>query len=475
MSDSVPNILAQRYASSTMRALWSPTGRILREREFWIAVMRAQKSLGVGIPEAAIEAYERVKDQVDLASIERRERTSLHDVKARIEEFNALAGHETIHLGLTSRDLTECVEQLQILRGLELVRIKLAAALLRLGKRAGQWADTVLAARTHNVPAQATTLGKRLAMSGEELSAALARLESLLATYPARGVKGAVGTQLDLLTLLGGKAARVERFERSILRHLGFKRGLDCVGQVYPRSLDFEVTSCLFQIACGAGSFATTWRLMAGMGLATEGFAPGQTGSSAMPHKTNARNCERIAALRAVLAGHVAMASEISGNQWNEGDVACSAVRRIMLPDAFLALDGLLETLLTVLDRMEPFLPAIAAENRTQLPFLATTTVLMASVKKGLGRETAHRIIKEQALAAARSLRDGDSVGGDLLARLGKDGRLGLSLEELRGLVGDGSGLVGRAPAQARGFAAKTALLAKRVPQARHCQPEPIL
>lgn len=475
MSDLVPNVLAHRYASSAMRALWSPAGRIVREREFWIAVMRAQAALGVAIPAGAIAAYEKVKDQVDLASIERRERTSLHDVKARIEEFNALAGHEAIHLGLTSRDLTECVEQLQILRALELVRFKTASALARLGKRAAANASLVLAARTHNVPAQATTLGKRIAMGGEELLRAHGQLVALVASYPVRGIKGAVGSQLDLLTLLGGKAAKVAKFEAAILKHLGFGRGLDAVGQVYPRSLDFEVVSALFQIACGAASFATTWRLMAGQGLATEGFAPGQTGSSAMPHKTNARNCERVCALRAVLAGHVTMASEISGVQWNEGDVACSAARRVMLPDAFFAIDGLLETLLTVLDRMEAFPAAIAAENRLQLPFLATTTVLMEAVKRGIGRETAHKLIKEHALAAARSLRDGDAAGGDLLARLGADARLGIPLERLRSLVGDGSSLTGLAAEQAKAFAARAATEAKKVKGAASYAPEPVL
>jgi adenylosuccinate lyase len=475
MSVEVPNVLAQRYASGPMRRLWSPEGRVVREREFWIAVMRAQRSLGVGIPAEAIAAYEKVKDKVDLGSIERRERVSLHDVKARIEEFNALAGHETIHLGLTSRDLTECVEQLQVLHGLAIVRMKSAAALARLAKRARQWSKLVITARTHNVPAQATTLGKRLAMSGEELLAAHTRLEGLLETYPARGVQGAVGTQLDLLSLLGGKAESVDRFTASILKHLGFKRGLGSVGQVYPRSLDFEVVSALFQIACAAASFATTWRLMAGQGLVTEGFAPGQTGSSAMPHKTNARNCERVCALRAVLAGHVAMASEISGVQWNEGDVACSAVRRVMLPDAFFAIDGLLETLLTVLDRMEVFPNAIAAENRLQLPFLATTTVLMAAVKRGLGRETAHGIIKQHSLAAARALRDGDAAGGDLIARLAGDDRLGLDLKELRALVGDGSALTGLATRQALTFANVASSCARRAKGATAYVPEPIL
>lgn len=451
----IPNVLAGRYASPALRDIWSARGRVLLERDFWIAVMKAQRDLGVAIPAEAIRDYERVRGEVDLVRIAARERATLHDVKARLEEFSELAGRQFIHLGLTSRDLTENVEQLQIARSLALVRRKTAATLHHLARRAAEWRDVLLTGRTHNVPAQPTTLGKRLAMFGEELLLAHRRLEELAARYPVRGLKGAVGTQLDQFTLLGGDAARVDRLEARIVRHLGFKEALGAVGQVYPRSLDFEVVSALHQAAAAAASAATTLRLMAGAGLLTEGFQPGQVGSSAMPHKVNARNCERICGFATLLSGYVTMTGALAGHQWNEGDVSCSVVRRVAMPDAFFAIDGLCETYLTVLRQMEIYPEAIAAENRRHLPFLATTTILMEAVKAGAGRETAHAAIKEHALAAAAALRAGGEA--DLLTRLAGDRRLGLGKRQLAGILAESDRFVGAAPHQVDEFVAAVA------------------
>lgn len=473
MSTAIPNVLADRYASAAMKAIWSPAGRIALERDYWIAVMKAQRSLGVAIPAAAIASYEKVKDRIDLASIDARERVTLHDVKARIEEFNTLAGHEHLHLGLTSRDLTENVEQLQVHRALRVVRLKAAAALLRLARQAERHRDLLLTGRTHNVPAQPTTVGKRFAMFGEELLAALVRLEELIGRYPARGLKGAVGTQLDQFTLLGGDARKVERLERRVLRHLGFRRVLGAVGQVYPRSLDFEVVSALHQVGAAAASFATTLRLMAGQGLLTEGFQQGQVGSSAMPHKMNARNCERICGFSTVLGGYVAMTAALAGDQWNEGDVSCSVVRRVALPDAFYAIDGLLETFLTVLGQLDVFPAVITAENARNLPFLATTTILMEAVKAGAGRETAHAAIKQHALDAAAAIRAGDEPA--LIDRLGDEPRLGLSRERLRFILSDTARFVGAAPQQVDGFVQQARAAARRVPGAGRYQPGRLL
>src|SRR5471032_476572 len=458
----LPNVLAERYASPAVKALWSPAGRIALERDFWIAVLKAHHDLGLPIPVAAIADYERVKGLINLTAIAARERVTLHDVKARIEEFNALAGRELIHLGLTSRDLTENTEQLQVARSLAVVRLKTAAALLALARRAKEFRGLMLTGRTHNVPAQPTTLGKRFAMFGQELLAAHTRLDELAARYPVRGLKGAVGTQLDQLTLFGGDAAKVARLESRVLAHLGFRHALFAVGQVYPRSLDFEVVSALHQVGAAAASFATTLRLMAGQGLLTEGFQKGQVGSSAMPHKVNARNCERISGLSTVLSGYVAMTAALAGHQWNEGDVSCSVVRRVALPDSFFALDGLLETFLTVLAQMTVFPAVIAAESARHLPFLATTTILMEAVKAGAGRETAHAAMKEHALAAAAAIRAGAEPG--LLNRLAADARLGLPRAKLTAILRDAKRFVGAAPQQVDEFARTVAPLARKIP-----------
>jgi adenylosuccinate lyase len=469
----IANVLAERYASAAMKEVWSARGRILLERDFWIAVMKAQRDLGVAIPAAAVRDYERVRQDIDPARIAERERATLHDVKARIEEFSGLAQRQFIHLGLTSRDLTENVEQLQVIRSLELVRFKAVAALAALARRAAEFRDLMITGRTHNVPAQPTTLGKRFAMFGEELLLALGRLDDLKARYPVRGLKGAVGTQLDQLTLLGGDAGKVDQLERRILKHLGFRMSFGAVGQVYPRALDFDVVSALHQTGAAAASAATTLRLMAGAGLLTEGFQEGQVGSSAMPHKMNARNCERICGFATVLSGYVTMTAGLAGHQWNEGDVSCSVVRRVALPDAFFALDGALETFVTVLQQLEVFPAAIKSENARQLPFLATTTILMEAVKQGAGRETAHEAIKHHALAAAKALRDGGD--SDLLARLAGDRRVGLGRRKLAEILAESDRFVGAAPHQVDQFVSAAAPIVKKARGAADYRPARLL
>jgi adenylosuccinate lyase len=420
----IPNVLAARYASPELVALWSPESKVVLERRLWIAVLRAQRELGIPVPEGVIEDYERVADDVDLASIAARERVTRHDVKARIEEFAALAGHEHIHKGMTSRDLTENVEQLQIRLSLEHVRDRTVAVLARLARRAAEHAELVLTGRSHNVAAQATTLGKRFASAADELLVAYERLEDLRARYPLRGIKGPMGTAQDMLDLLNGEPARLADLEHRVAEHLGFTRVLDSVGQVYPRSLDYDVVSTLVQLAAGPSSLATTIRLMAGHELVTEGFRPGQVGSSAMPHKMNSRSTERVNGLTVLLRGYAGMVGELAGAQWNEGDVSDSVVRRVALPDAFLALDGLYETFLTVLDELGAYPAVIARELDRYLPFLATTAVLMAAVRAGVGRETAHEVIKEHAVAVALAMREKGQAENDLLARLAADERL---------------------------------------------------
>jgi adenylosuccinate lyase len=473
--ESIANVLASRYASEAMRAVWSPRGRILLEREFWIAVLKAQHDLGLPIPATAIADYERVKEQIDLESIRAREQKSRHDVKARIDEFCALAGHEHIHKGLTSRDLTESVEELQVYRALELTRVKAVAALVAISRRAGENKNVLLTARTHNVPAQLTTVGKRLAMFGEELLLALEALDQLIERFPVRGLKGAVGTQLDQLTLFRGDVGKVIELEGRVLAHLGIRRALMAPGQVYPRSIDFAVISALYQLGAGPSSFAKTLRLMASHDLAGEGFAAGQVGSSAMPHKMNSRSCERLNGLHVVLRGYLTMAEGLAGDQWNEGDVSCSVVRRVMLPDAFFAMDGLLETMLTILAQMEVNQAVAEREVRRYLPFLSTTTVLMEAVKSGVGRETAHEIIKEHAVATARDLRAGKISENDLFQRLAADARLGLDMATLEKIARDTRAHPGSAAAQVDWLVRAALPWRERFPAAAELKPEPIL
>lgn len=471
MAEAPPNVLADRYASDAMVAIWSPAAKVVLERQLWIAVMRAQVDVGIDIPAAAIDAYEGVVDKVDIESIEQRDRVLKHDVKARIEEFCALAGHEHIHKGMTSRDLTENVEQLQIRNALILTRDRVVAALASLGSVAAAHSTIAIAGRSHNVAAQVTTVGKRAANAAEELLVAFERLEQLIERYPLRGIKGPVGTQQDLLDLVNGDTDAVATIEARVATHLGFSKGLDSVGQVYPRSLDFDVVSALVQLASAPSNLAKTIRLMAGHELATEGFLPGQVGSTAMPHKMNARSSERINGFVAILRGHLAMVSALVGDQWNEGDVSCSVVRRVALPDAFYAIDGVFETFLTVLDGFGAHPAVIERELERYLPFLATTKVLVAAVKAGAGREEAHEAIKHHAVGAALAQRESGAEGNDLLVRLAGDDRLPMSADDLATALGDPLTLTGLAAEQVAAVVARIDEIAARYPDAVDYRP----
>ncbi|AEX70544.1 adenylosuccinate lyase [Corynebacterium diphtheriae] len=470
----IANVLSNRYASAELTELWSPEAKILLERQLWIAVMKAQKNLGVDIPAEAISAYEAVIDRIDLDSIAQREKVTRHDVKARIEEFNALAGYEHIHKGMTSRDLTENVEQLQIYRSLEMMRNKSVSVAAAIAQHAAQYQSLVMAGRSHNVAAQATTLGKRFASAAEEILVAIDRVEDLLSRYPLRGIKGPIGTAQDMLDLVGGDEAKLAALETQIADHLGIARVFDSVGQVYPRSLDFDAVSALVQLGAGPSSLAHTIRLMAGNETVTEGFKEGQVGSSAMPHKMNARSCERVGGLQVILRGYLTMVADLSGQQWNEGDVFCSVIRRVALPDAFFALDGMYETFLTVLAEFGAFPAMIDRELERYLPFLATTRILMAAVRAGVGRETAHEVIKENAVAVALNMREN---GGeqDLIDRLAADERLPMTREQLDEALADRHAFIGAAESQVARVVDRVNDLVRRYPAAAQYTPGDIL
>ncbi len=471
---SIENVLAARYASESMTRIWSPERKIILERQLWLAVLTAQTDLGIDVPSSVRSDYEAQLETVDLASIAAREMITKHDVKARIEEFNDLAGHEHIHKGMTSRDLTENVEQLQVRDSLMLVRNKTVAALLMLAELAAEHTELPMAGRSHNVAAQMTTLGKRFATAAEELLVALDRVEYLIEHLPLRGIKGPMGTAQDMLDLLGGDTAKLSQLERTVADHLGFAQVLESVGQVYPRSLDAEVLASLTQTAAGPASLATTIRLMAGQELATEGFRPGQVGSSAMPHKMNARSCERVTGFMVLLRGYAAMANDLAGAQWNEGDVSCSVVRRVMLPDAFLTIDGMFETFLTILKDFGAYPAVIAAERGRYLPFLATTKVLMAAIRNGIGREVAHEAIKENAVKVALDMRETGS-DNSLIDKLAADPRLGLTAEQLTGALADPMSFTGDATGQVARVIDRVNEVVRRFPDAASYQPGDIL
>ena len=433
-----PNVLATRYATKEMVAIFDPINKIINERKFWITILKLQQKAGIPIADSDIKAYEKVIEKVDLDSIDKREIKTRHDVKARIEEFNALAGVEKIHIGLTSRDLTENIELIQIKAGLELIEYRVLQTLFLLGEKISKYEKTYMVGRSHNVAAQVTTLGKRFASCAEELLFAHAALTELIVRLPLRGIKGPVGTSQDALDAMGKDFASLEK---SIAEEFGFENTWASVGQIYPRSVDFEVVSKLLQIASAPSSMAITIRLMAGSGLVSEGFKAGQVGSSAMPHKMNSRSSERINGMMVLLCGYNSMAADLAGNQWNEGDVSCSVVRRVILPDSFYVLDGLLHTFMTILQEFAIFEDIINKELSEQLPLLATSKILMECVKAGMSREAAHEIIKKYATTNNAS---------DFFTALSTEKGFPLRIDQLNDLTKDPAGFAGAALKQSQ-------------------------
>jgi adenylosuccinate lyase len=432
----------RRYASREMLEIWSAEQKFRMERALWIAVMKAQSKAGLEIPEAAIKDYESKKSIIDLESIANRESILKHDVKARIEEFNSLAGHQHIHLGLTSRDVTENVEMLLIQESLELIRLKCISLLHSFGERIKEFKEIPIVARTHNVPAQVTTLGKKFSVWADEQIFSLRHLEELMNRLPIRGIKGAVGTSTDMRSLLG---ERVSYFEAEISSFFGNENSSNSTSQVYPRSIDFEVIATLVQLAAASNNFAINVRLLAGLGHLQESFSDSQVGSSAMPHKMNPRLSERINSLFSVLKGYLSMIENLVGEQWNEGDVSCSATRRAAISGSFLVVDGILDTAIDVTQGLAISSKSIENELQRELPIIASSEYLMLLVKKGLSRELAHKQLGK----ALRDYKDsGSSTTEDLYEVLSKNSEPSITKQELQSILDNPILLTGSASSQ---------------------------
>ena len=464
------SVLRDRYASAEMTAIWAAESKILLERKLWINVMKSQAKLGLSISPKVLADYERVLSVIDIKSIDSREKKLHHDVKARIEEFNSLAGHEYIHLGMTSRDLTENIEMYQARKSLEIVKFKSIALLFVLGKLAEKYSDLAMVGRTHNVPAQVTTLGRRFSAWAEELLFAHSHLENLISRLPIRGIKGAIGNSSDMTELVGDS---VPDIDRELAKELGFNEVLESPTQIYPRSIDFEIVSTLLQIASAPETIAINIRLMSGFGLISESFQKGQTGSSAMPHKINPRLSERINSLTHVLRGCVTVISGITGQQWNEGDVSCSAARRVALPDSFYTIDAILDTAISVLKSLVIHEDEISKELERFLPEMMSSRILMLATKEGMGREEAHRLIKGHVFDSQAEYKEtGIST---FITRVKADKNLKLTVNSLDDLMAEPLGLTGMSHQQIKKIQSRITDLAKSLPEIADYQPAEIL
>jgi adenylosuccinate lyase len=304
----------------------------------------------------------------------------------------------------------------------------------------------------------------------------LANFETFIKNYPLRGIKGPVGTQFDMLELLGSME-KVKQLEKRVAEMLGFSKILDAPGQVYFRSLDYDLACRLSCLSTACGSFATTMRLMAGYELVTEGFIEGQVGSTAMPHKMNTRSSERICSFVEEMKSYVDATSRIAGNQWEEGDVFCSALRRVNIPDVFYASDGLCETVLTVLNEMGAYPIIISNEVDRYLPFMASTEILGIATEAGMGREEAHAIIKKYAVEEALKMRK-EGKPPELAKRLAEDPAFkekNITKERIEGILKDKEHFIGNARNQIIAVNEKAKIVIEKYKSESKYEPEEIL
>lgn len=392
--------LATRYASSPMSHLFSPLYKIATWRKLWIALARAEKDLGLDISDEQIAAMEKVRETIDWKKAAEWEKKTRHDVMAHIRTFGEQAPNAAgiIHLGATSSYVTDNTDLLQMRDGLLLIRHRLVQAIRHLATFSEKYAKLSTASYTHFQPAQPTTVGKRACMWLQDFSLDLRELEHVLEHFPFLGVKGATGTQASFLSLFQGDEKKVHKLEESVAKQLGFSRVLPISGQTYTRKLDMQILGLLSGIAASSHKFATDLRLLAHLREITEPFEHEQVGSSAMPYKRNPMLSERICSLARFVLSLQENPAYTAATQWLERTLDDSANRRLSIPEAFLAIDGVLQLVIHVANGMEVHEKAVHMHLEDEALAFATEHLLMAAVRKGKDRQEIHHYLRDHIL-----------------------------------------------------------------------------
>ena len=436
-----------------MQALWGERRRIGLWRRLWLALMEAEKELGLDIPEHALAEVREHVDDADLERAAEHEKRLRHDVMAHIHHLGeqAPAARPYIHLGATSAYVTDNADLILMREGLELLLGRIAAVLVALAKLARRYRDVPCLAYTHFQPAQVTTVGKRATLWTQEFLLDAEELLHRLDTMQFRGVKGATGTQASFLELFHGDDDKVRELDVRVTRKMGFAKAFAVTGQTYPRKVDAQVLAALSGIAESAAKFATDLRLLQHEGEILEPFESDQVGSSAMAYKRNPMRAERMTSLARFVIELEGNAWHTAAEQWLERTLDDSANRRLVIPEAFLATDAILVLATNVAAGLEVREPVIARHVAAQLPFLATEHLLMRGVAAGGDRQRLHEVIRTHALAVAQAVAEQDAAN-DLLERLARDPAFKALKVAVRRDELDPAAYVGRAPRQVDDF-----------------------
>ena len=444
--------LAGRYASSEMQRIFSPAHRFRTWRRLWIALARAQRDLGVAIPDGAVEAMEDAVDRLDLDRAAEYERRFRHDVMAHVHLFGdaAPAARGVIHLGATSAYVSDNADLVLHREALDLVRHRLVRVVEALAAFAREHRDLPTLGYTHFQPAQPTTVGKRATLWIQDFLMDLEEVEGRMEGLPFRGAKGTTGTQASFLELLDGDDEKVEALDRKVADAMGFSRRFAVTGQTYPRKADFTVAAAMGGVATSASRMAHDLRLLAHLQEVEEPFEKEQIGSSAMPYKRNPMRAERITALARHAITLLQDPAHTAATQWLERTLDDSANRRLSLPDLFLTVDGML-VLAENVARGLHVNPAVVERNLARhLPFLASETILMRAVSRGGDRQDLHERMRQHALEASRVMKE-EGGESDLMERIATDPAFALERGELEDIL-DARAFVGRAPRQVDHF-----------------------
>ncbi|MBX3172850.1 MAG: adenylosuccinate lyase [Gemmatimonadaceae bacterium] len=447
--------LADRYASPAMLELWSLQTRHGLWRRLWVALAEAERELGVSISEDALTQMRAHLDDIDFAKVAEYEQRFRHDVMAHIHAFGdvAPAAKGVIHLGATSCFVTDNGDLIQMRRGLELLRGRLVSVLRALAAFAKQWRDEPALGYTHLQPAQLTTVGKRATLWMQDLVLDLADLDLRLANIPMRGVKGTTGTQASFLELFGGDHGKVRELDTKVCHAMGFPGSIPVSGQTYSRKIDQQVLDVLAGIAASAAKFASDLRMLQSFGEIEEPFGKEQIGSSAMAYKRNPMRSERINSLARFVLSIAGTANETHSVQYFERTLDDSAIRRITIPEAFLATDAIVILLENIVSGLEVHPARIRQRLNEELPFMATEALIVRAVQAGGDRQAVHEVIRVHSIAAARAMKD-EGKHNDMLERLAKDPAFPVPSEDLAAVT-DPTRFVGRAPQQVDEFLAE--------------------
>ncbi len=455
MNDTYQTPLAERYASKEMQYIFSPDKKFRTWRRLWIALAETEKELGLDITDEQIAELKAAKDDINYDVAKAREALVRHDVMSHVYAYGQQCpkAKGIIHLGATSCYVGDNTDIILMREGLRLIHKKLVNVIDELAKFARKYKDMPTLAFTHFQPAQPTTVGKRASLWLNELVMDLEDVEYVIRSFKLLGSKGTTGTQASFLELFDGDHEKCREADRRIAQKMGFESCYPVSGQTYSRKVDSRVLNVLAGIAQSAHKFSNDIRLLQHLKEIEEPFEKNQIGSSAMAYKRNPMRSERIASLARYVIADTINPAITAATQWFERTLDDSANKRMSVPEAFLAVDGILDLYMNVVDGLVVYPKVIHQHLMNELPFMATENIMMDAVKVGGDRQELHERIREHSMAAGRVVK-AEGKPNDLLERIAEDPAFGMTMEQLQGIMKP-ENFVGRAPWQVEEFLAQ--------------------